>query len=141
MSRTQHSIGDDIRRGEHPTLNEVVPGKVIRVHALPRPRLRSNLRDIQLMNHSGYCVHNRRKILSRILTYRRADVPITNCSVTIALPLPGKVIVANTNHEITIVYTPGISQGDLQPFASALLAYEQTRNSLPPAPPALIRNE
>jgi [FeFe] hydrogenase H-cluster maturation GTPase HydF len=103
---SHHPIGDDIGRVKIPRwLRQYAGGELEFVHYQGHDFPR-DLIGIDLVVHCGSCVHNRREMLSRILTCRRAGVPITNYGLTIA-------------------YTLGIFERALEPFPSALATYRE----------------
>jgi hypothetical protein len=63
-------------------------------------------KQFKLVIHCGSCMLNRREVLARIFTCRRAGVPITNYGMAVA-------------------YSLGIFERALQPFPTALEAYRQ----------------
>lgn len=107
---THHPIGDDIGRVKIPRwLRQYVGGPLQFTHRQGHD-FPPDLGEYELVIHCGSCTHNRREMLSRIVKCRQADVPITNYGMTIA-------------------YTLGIFERALEPFPSALLAYEQLRTN------------
>jgi [FeFe] hydrogenase H-cluster maturation GTPase HydF len=101
---THHPIGDDIGRVKIPRWLRQYTGSELEFVHYQGHDFPSDLNGIDLVVHCGSCVHNRREMLSRILTCRRAGVPITNYGLTIA-------------------YTLGIFERALEPFPSALAAF------------------
>jgi [FeFe] hydrogenase H-cluster maturation GTPase HydF len=107
---THHPIGDDIGRVKIPRwMRQYVGGELefdhYQGHDFP-----GDLSGYDLVVHCGACVHNRREMLSRIIRCRKAGVPITNYGLAIA-------------------YSLGIFERALEPFPSALAAFEQWKRS------------
>ena len=102
---THHPIGDDIGRVKIPRWLRQYTGSELEFVHYQGHDFPSDLNGIDLVVHCGSCVHNRREMLSRILKCRRAGVPITNYGLTIA-------------------YTLGIFERALEPFPSALAAFQ-----------------
>ncbi len=98
---SHHPIGEDIGTVKIPRwLTQYVGGKLeidsIRGHDFP-----PNISEYKLIIHCGACMWNRRKMLSRIIKARQANVPVTNYGLAIA-------------------YSLGIFERALQPFPAAL---------------------
>ena len=105
-SCSHHPIGEDIGRVKIPRwLTQYVGGK-LDIQITQGRDFPNDLSDYKLVIHCGSCMFNRRAMLTRILRCRQAGVPITNYGLTIA-------------------YTLGIFERALQPFPSALLAYQE----------------
>ena len=98
---THHPIADDIGRIKIPRwLTQFVGGALqfshVQGHDFP-----ADLSPFKLVIHCGACMWNRREMLTRILTCRRAGVPITN-------------------YGLVISYSLGIFERALAPFPAAL---------------------
>lgn len=105
-SCTHHPIEDDIGTIKIPKmLNRFVGGQIhfdhVRGHDWP-----DDLSKYKLIIHCGACVWNKRAMLSRILTAKQANVPITNYGLAIA-------------------YSLGIFERALRPFPAVWEAYRQ----------------
>lgn len=97
---THHPIGEDIGRIKIPRwLTQYVGGELKFEHAQGHD-FPEDLSPYSLIVHCGSCVFNRRNLLSRLETCRKAGVPITNYGVAIAFSL-------------------GIFERALKPFPSA----------------------
>ncbi len=103
---THHPIGDDIGRVKIPGWLMQYVGGELRFDHYSGHDFPSNIADYKLVIHCGACVHNRREMLSRIAVCLHVGVPITNYGLSIA-------------------YTLGIFERALQPFPSALDAYQE----------------
>jgi [FeFe] hydrogenase H-cluster maturation GTPase HydF len=82
-SCTHHAIEDDIGRVKLPRWLREKTGKSLEIdnysgHDFP------DIMPYKLIIHCGACMTNRREVLSRILTARKAGIPITNYGVAIS---------------------------------------------------------
>ncbi len=105
-SCTHHPITDDIGTVKIPRwLKQYVGGEIKidhwRGHDWPE-----NLKEYKLIIHCGGCMWNKREMLSRIMTAKQANVPITNYGLAIA-------------------YTLGIFERALKPFPQAWQMYQE----------------
>jgi hypothetical protein len=98
---SHHPITDDIGRVKIPRwLTQYVGGK-LEIETIQGRDFPEDLSPYKLVIHCGACMWNRRQMLSRILTCRRAGVAITN-------------------YGLAISYLLGIFERALQPFPAAL---------------------
>jgi [FeFe] hydrogenase H-cluster maturation GTPase HydF len=105
---SHHPIAEDIGRVKIPRwLAQYVGGKLefntVQGHDFP-----DDLSPFQLIIHCGACMMNRREMLTRLLRCRQAGVPVTNYGLTIA-------------------YSLGIFERALEPFPTALEAYQEAK--------------
>lgn len=107
-SCTHHAIGDDIGRVKIPRwLTQYVGGKLEFTHYAGHD-FPENISDYKLIIHCGACMTNRREILSRIISSKKAKVPITNYGLAIA-------------------YSLGIFERALEPFPLAKQIYDECK--------------
>jgi [FeFe] hydrogenase H-cluster maturation GTPase HydF len=105
---SHHPIAEDIGRVKIPRwLAQYVGGKLefdtVQGHDFP-----DDLSPFRLIIHCGACMMNRREMLTRLLRCRQAGVPVTNYGLTIA-------------------YSLGIFERALEPFPTALEAYQEAK--------------
>ncbi|AQQ72384.1 putative GTPase [Limihaloglobus sulfuriphilus] len=109
-SCTHHPITDDIGTVKIPRwLRQYVGGSLEidhwRGHDWPQ-----NIAEYKLIIHCGACMWNRREMLSRLISAREYNVPMTNYGLTIA-------------------FTLGIFERALGPFPEAMDVYRQMKKS------------
>jgi [FeFe] hydrogenase H-cluster maturation GTPase HydF len=97
---THHPIADDIGRVKIPRWLEQYVGGKLEFTTVQGRDFPDDVEQFSLVIHCGACMWNRRSMLSRILSCRRAGVPITNYGLVIA-------------------YSLGIFERALEPFPAA----------------------
>ncbi len=103
---THHRVEDDIGTVKIPRwLNQMVGGP-LDFHWASGSELPSDIDDYRLIIHCGACMINRREMLNRLMTSRRAGIPMVNYGVLIA-------------------YVLGILERALAPFPEALMALHE----------------
>lgn len=107
-SCTHHPIGEDIGRVKIPRWLRQYTGLPLEVVHVQGHDFPDDLSPFSLVVHCGSCMGNRRKMLSRILRCRSAEVPITNYGLTIA-------------------YSLGILERALGPFPAARESFRESR--------------
>jgi [FeFe] hydrogenase H-cluster maturation GTPase HydF len=106
---SHHAVEDDIGRVKIPRWIRQYCGFDVAFDVASGSDYPENLRDYALVIHCGGCMINRRHMLSRIQKAREAGVPITNYGVCISV-------------------VQGVIDRVLEPFPSALMAYQATLN-------------
>ncbi len=106
---THHPIGDDIGRVVIPNLLNARfadTGKKLKIDYCAGYDFPENVSDYKLVIHCGGCMLNRREMVYRINTAKKAGVPITNYGIVIA-------------------YASGILGRIIEPFGAAVSALER----------------
>ena len=83
-SCTHHAIDDDIARVKIPKLIEKKTGKKFEYSYHSGCSLPDNIGEYSLAIHCGACMTNSKEVLSRIYTFKKANIPITNYGIIIA---------------------------------------------------------
>lgn len=100
---THHPLQDDIGRVKIPRWLRQYVGGELDIEIVAGRDFPSDLSGYGLIIHCGACMLNRREMLSRIESARRAGTPITN-------------------YGLAISYTQGVIRRVLAPFPAALMA-------------------
>ncbi|MCX5778388.1 MAG: [FeFe] hydrogenase H-cluster maturation GTPase HydF [Elusimicrobia bacterium] len=108
---SHHAVEDDIGRVKIPRWIRQYCGIDLVFDTASGSDYPENLSEYALVIHCGGCMINRRHMLSRIQKAREAGVPITNYGLCISL-------------------VQGVLDRVLEPFPSALIAYQNAKNGL-----------
>jgi [FeFe] hydrogenase H-cluster maturation GTPase HydF len=109
-SCTHHPITDDIGTVKIPRWLRQYVGGSLRIDHWRGHDWPKNIAEYKLIIHCGACMWNRREMLSRLISAREYNVPMTNYGLTIA-------------------FTLGIFERALGPFPEAMDVYRQMKNS------------
>lgn len=105
-SCSHHAIGDDIGRVKIPRWLKQYLGFDIAIDHYAGRDFPENIEEYDLIIHCGSCMFNRRQMLYRINLAKQHGVPITNYGIAISL-------------------VQGVIKRSLEPFPSALMAFER----------------
>lgn len=83
-SCTHHAIEDDIARVKIPKLLELKTGKHFKYIYHSGCSLPNDLSEVSMVIHCGACMTNAKEVLSRILKFKKMNIPITNYGIAIA---------------------------------------------------------
>jgi [FeFe] hydrogenase H-cluster maturation GTPase HydF len=106
---SHHALEDDIGRVKIPRWLRQYLGSDIQIDISSGRDYPENLDQYKLIIHCGACMLTRREMLNRLQKANEADVPITNYGVAIS-------------------FLQGVIKRTLEPFPSALIAFEKEMN-------------
>jgi [FeFe] hydrogenase H-cluster maturation GTPase HydF len=103
---SHHALEDDIGRVKIPRWLRQYVGGDLQIDTACGRDYPANLKDYKLILHCGACMMNRREMLNRLQKAQKAGVPVTN-------------------YGIAISFLQGVIRRSLEPFPSALAAFEK----------------